>query len=326
MTYLDTFPPGVHGLTSQEFSRLQSRVIEPYHQALAESQIDGFTDALLRQVYLPLVAALANAVKSKNGTLVVGVNGAQGAGKTTLCRLLQLLITVGFDLHVASFSIDDLYRTHDERCRLGRAVHPLLKTRGVPGTHDVRMGMQLLADLKNRRRAQPVAIPAFEKARDDRAPRSTWREVQAPIDLILFEGWCVGAVPEQPAELVRPINVLEAEEDAEGIWRRYVNTQLAGDYARLFAEIDLLIMLEIPGMDSVFAWRGLQEKKLAEQTPATHAARIMDDQALRRFIMHYERLTRHMLAEMPARADLVLRLDPSHQVDAVRINHWPANF
>lgn len=72
-------------------------------------------------------------------------------------------------------------------------------------------------------------------------------------------------------------------------------------------------MLKAPGMDSVFEWRSLQERKLAEKTASNEPHRLMDAAALRRFIMHYERLTRHTLAEMPSRADLTLYLDEHHQ-------------
>jgi D-glycerate 3-kinase len=185
------------------------------------------------------------------------------------------------------------------------------------------MGLQLLANLKDSVTTEPVHLPVFDKAVDDRAPRSTWRTVTPPFNIILFEGWCVGTTPQQLEELRQPVNSLEEQDDPRGTWRNHVNAQLAGDYARLFAEIDLLIMLEVPDMECVFAWRGLQEKKLARQKRHTHAMGLMDESTLRRFIMHYERLTRHMLAEMPERANLVLRLDRFHQVESVRINHWP---
>jgi D-glycerate 3-kinase len=35
-----------------------------------------------------------------------------------------------------------------------------------------------------------------------------------------------------------------------------------------------------------------------------------------RFVAHYERLTRHILKEMPGRADLVIRLDATRRVIA----------
>jgi D-glycerate 3-kinase len=326
MAYGDTLPRETHGLTDRELAALHAQLCEPFRRELADLQIELLTDALLQRIYLPLAAALAKAASSKAGTLVVGVNGAQGSGKTTLCSLLRVLLESGFGLRVASVSIDDLYKTHAERGRLGRKRHPLFTTRGVPGTHDVEMGLQLLAGLSAPEAGHQVAIPVFDKAIDDRAPRSAWRVVETPVDIVLFEGWCVGASPQAPAALLEPVNALEEAEDPQGIWRGHVNAQLAGGYRRLFAELDLLIMLEIPDMDCVSAWRGLQESKLAAQSRRAKASKLMDKAALHRFIMHYERLTRHMLAELPGRADLVLRLDTSHQIDAVRVNNWPVVF
>jgi len=324
MTYRNSLPRETHGLTDRELSLVHAQVDEPFRQSLTDLQIDDFPDTILDRIYLPLAAALAKTADEHEGPLVVGVNGAQGSGKTTLCSILTLLLEVGFNLRATSFSIDDLYLTHAERNELGQTVHPLLTTRGVPGTHDVEMGRQLLTELTSPNADHQVAIPVFDKSIDDRSSRSDWRIVETPLDIILFEGWCVGAKPQSTEGLLEPVNILEESDDPEAIWRNHVNRQLTNDYARLFATLDLLIMLEIPDMDSVFAWRGLQEKKLAAQSQKTGATKLMDKAALHRFIMHYERLTQHILAEMPERADLVLRLNRSHQIDAVRINNWPA--
>lgn len=270
-----------------------------------------------------MAAWLAAARKRCGRPLVVGINGAQGAGKSTLCRLLQIILQREFGLRVAGFSIDDLYLTRAEREDLARTVHPLLATRGVPGTHDVALGLRTLEALRKARRGEGVPVPAFDKARDDRRPEAQWPLFRGPAEMILFEGWCVGASPQAEEALAEPVNDLERREDADGAWRRYVNRRLAGAYAGLFAEVDLLIMLEIPGMESVFEWRGRQERQLAEEMRVSatdsSALRLMDEATLRRFIMHYERLTRHMLTEMPGRADVVLRLNERHAIDGVRV-------
>jgi D-glycerate 3-kinase len=215
-------------------------------------------------------------------------------------------------------SIDDIYLTRIEREVLAIKVHPLLKTRGVPGTHDVNLGRQLLTGLRALQAGQSIEIPVFDKSVDDRSPKKGFRRVTGPIDLVLFEGWCVGASPQRDQALSIPVNSLERIEDPDQIWRRYVNQQLANDYQRLFAEIDLLIMLKVPGMSSVVEWRSKQERKLANAAPDGH--KIMDTKALQRFIMHYERLTRAMLAEMPDRADLVFKLSDKHKIVSVQIN------
>lgn len=230
--------------------------------------------------------------------LLIGINGAQGSGKSTLCRFLEVLM-VEHGLRTATLSLDDLYLGRFERQTLAWNEHPLFATRGVPGTHDVALGEAILEDLLSGRTA---AVPRFDKAADDRA--TVRRMVEPPLDVVLFEGWCVGAVP-QPAEALRePVNALEATEDPEGTWRREVNRRLATDYAELFARIDMLVMLRIEDFGAVRANRLLQERKLAASHPDGTA--LMDEPALDRFLMHYERLTRWMLEEMPSRADVVI--------------------
>jgi D-glycerate 3-kinase len=236
---------------------------------------------------------------STQAPLVVGLCGAQGSGKSTLAAGLETHFSA-HGIPTAILSIDDLYRTLAEREALARDVHPLLRTRGVPGTHDVSLGLAICDGL-DRREAAP--LPRFDKARDDRAAYADWDEAQANTRLLILEGWCVGARPQGDAVLVEPVNALERAEDPDGIWRRYVNDQLAGAYQTLFDRLDLLILLAAPGFDIVQRWRTEQEQALRARTGAG-----MSDDAIARFIAHYERLTRHILGEMPQRADLVIWL------------------
>lgn len=259
----------------------------------AASLIDGAVRTLLRQ--------------RRSESLVVGVCGSQGSGKSTICSQLAN----GWrkeGLRVAILSLDDLYLTRAEREQLSRRVHPLLATRGVPGTHDVALGAEKLRAL---RAPGLVKLPRFDKALDDRSPEACWDEVQAPVDIILFEGWCVGARPEERSKLAHPINALEANEDADGRWRNYVNERLQGEYQRLFALIDFLVLLAAPSFDVVLRWRTQQERELRQRRSGPG---VMDDAALLRFVQHYERLTRHVLDEMRERADLVIALDENRAV------------
>jgi len=237
--------------------------------------------------------------------LIVGVNGAQGSGKSTLCKFLEVLL-VEHNQRGVTVSLDDLYLTRAERLEAAEDHHPLFATRGVPGTHDVGLGETIFDALQARR---PVALPRFDKAIDDRAPEGEL--VQAPVDVLLFEGWCVGAVPQPAAALREPVNRLEAEEDPDGIWRREVNRRLATDYAELFARIDLLVMLKVPDFDAVRRNRALQEDKLRARNP--DAPGLMDAAALKRFLDQDERLTLHMFEEMPGRADILIEIGPDQR-------------
>ena len=264
-------------------------------------------------VHRPLARHIAAAVAASRAIvpLVVGICGAQGSGKTTITAILAALLA-DQGLTVASLSIDDLYLGRAARLALAAAIHPLLRTRGVPGTHDVAAGRRLLVAAGAK---APFALPRFDKATDDPAPRASWTAVAGPVDVFLFEGWCVGAVPQPAAALERPVNPLEAIEDATGVWRRHVNDSLAGPYRSLFARLDLLLLLQAPSFDVVAGWRAEQEDKL--RTALSLAGRHGGQSAaeLDRFIMHFERITRHILAEMPDRADIVIGLDRHRRVD-----------
>lgn len=241
---------------------------------------------------------------------ILGICGAQGSGKSTLAEALAgRLRETG--LRVAVLSLDDLYLTKAERLALAGTVHPLLATRGVPGTHDVGMGLAVLDRLAG---TQPILLPRFDKATDDRAPDGTW--IDGPVDVVLFEGWCIGATAQEPAALNEPVNDLERMQDSDGRWRRHVNAALAGDYQRLFKRIDALVLLAAPDFTIVRDWRIEQEEGLRRslQAAGRPADGTMSRQQIATFIQFYERLTRHILSEMPDRADLTLRLDAGRRV------------
>ncbi len=287
-------------------------------------KVDANMSPQLISLYLPLAAWLDRRRGSSETALVIGLCGAQGSGKSTVTELLKTVLTVGFNLKVASLSIDGIYKTKEERKHLAQTVHPLLATRGVPGTHNVNLGIETIERLKAQGPRQSTRIPAFDKARDDRQPRSTWPVCRGRLDVIIFEGWCVGACPQSERALAAPANRLEREEDSDGAWCTGVNQALAGDYQKLFGLIDVLLMLKVDSMERVFEWRRLQEQKLAAEAAQSGVdvkeLQIMSDFELDRFIMHYERLTNHIHDEMPRRADIVFFLDQSHDTTRVAIN------
>lgn len=262
---------------------------------------------IVTEIHAPVARQLLAAAQGRGAPLLVGLCGAQGSGKSTMTLMLrELLQTQG--ARVAALSLDDLYLRRAERLELSRNVHPLLATRGVPGTHDVALGLRTFAALRGN---GTVRLPSFDKASDDRREAVHWPSVAAPVDIILFEGWCMAARPQSPTALRSPINALEREYDADGRWRGYVNDALAGPYRALFEPLDVLILLQAPSFDVVFRWRLEQERKLRErvQQEGGSGQRIMSEAEVATFIAHYERITRHILEEMPARADVLIELD-----------------
>ncbi|MET0388492.1 MAG: kinase [Polyangiales bacterium] len=266
----------------------------------------------------PALEALAARVTrwaAARGKLVVGIAGGQGTGKSTLATLLCTLLSEEHGLRSVVLSLDDYYLSKAERAGLAREVHPLLATRGVPGTHDAVALRRTIQQLRAAGAGEPVSLLQFSKAHDDR--ELTPRIVRGPFDVVLFEGWCVGARPQSDAALAVPVNTLEADEDHDAVFRRYVNTQLQTSYAGLFAELDQLVFLvpETPGMASVHAFRAEQEQKLA----AAHSggSALMDATQLARFIAHFERLTLHMQHTTPSHADGVLTISADRQVSVL---------
>ena len=290
-----------------------------FEQAMQEKmtplQLPGSFAGIVRTTYRDIADALLARKREAESPLVVGLCGCQGSGKSTLAAFLKLLLDWEMQ-PTAILSLDDFYMTRRQREKLAREIHPMLATRGVPGTHDVPLGLKTIERLRNAGVRSRTPLPAFAKERDDRKPRKDWPAFEGRPAFILFEGWCMDARPQTSASLRKPVNRLERNCDPDGIWRAYVNDQLAGPYRDLFAPIDVLIFMQAPSFDCVYKWRGLQEQKLRR---SKHGSAVMNRKELENFIMHYERLTRWMLKEMPGRADILLPLDSGQNIRAVKI-------
>ncbi len=262
-----------------------------------------------------------------NQPLIIGLAGAQGSGKSTLAaQMAQRLPAVserwrgagGGDPAAGAIaapvavtvSLDDFYLTRARRQALAAHVHPLFATRGPPGTHD----LPLLLDVLLRVRAgRPVSLPVFDKLADDRLPPQYWRRFDR-VDVLILEGWCIGARPQPAALLAEPVNALEAAEDPNAFWRTHINQALAGSYARAWAMLDALAFLAAPDWETVPRWRAGQEAGLTRAT----GREGMSPAGIVRFCAHYERLTRWQLADTPRHAGFTLRLDGLRRVIGVR--------
>ena len=239
---------------------------------------------------------------------ILGLSGLQGSGKSTLARVMQAQAKArGWATEV--LSLDDFYYARSEREALARDVHPLLRSRGVPGTHEIELLLSVLAAVPQASDRLAVTHPRFDKGRDTRLPPSRWPRITKRPVLVIVEGWALGIRPQPLTALARPINALEYDEDPDGTWRRWVNKQLRG-YQPLWRKFDALIVLQAPNWDIVRRWRGEQEEELL----ARHAPLAMDAAAMARFLMHFERLSRHALATLPALADTVVEYDDDRHV------------
>jgi D-glycerate 3-kinase len=240
---------------------------------------------------------------------VFAIAGLQGTGKSTLAAQLQALGKAR-GKRVVVLSIDDFYLGRRERLALGRRVHPLLATRGPPGTHDVALACATIDALRSLRPGGVVRLPRFDKIADRRLPPSRWTPVRARPDLVVFEGWFLKVPPEDEAALARPLNALERAEDPDGAWRRYCNAALARD-APLWRRLDFLLFLRGPGFEVVSRWRWQQERTLQAKHPQRRA---MSRAGVRRFVLFFERVSRHAWRTLPAIADATVRIDARRRV------------
>jgi D-glycerate 3-kinase len=251
-----------------------------------------------------VAAVLDMALTSAGRPPVFGIAGLQGTGKSTLAaQLAQAGHARGIDVVV--LSIDDFYLTRRERLALGRHVHPLLATRGPPGTHDVGLACRTIDALRRMRAGTRVRLPRFDKIGDRRLPPSRWRSVRKKPDLIVFEGWFLKVPAEPEQRLRRPLNALERDHDPDGTWRRYCNRAL-GHYAPLWQRLDYLLFLRGPGFEIVPDWRWQQERTLQAAQPRRCAMNRAD---VERFVLFFERVSRQALRSLPTIADRTLRID-----------------
>lgn len=269
------------------------------------------------QYLIPLSEVIVNKFELHNkSTFIVGVNGAQGTGKTTLSKVLSMLLTEQ-QLNIVTFSLDDFYLTQQERKKLAITTHPLLRTRGVPGTHDILLLQNTLKNLVGASSKEEVTIPRFDKAIDDRYPKEQWHRITGPIDMIIIEGWCVAAPPQDEQLLNQSISDWERQQDPDGAWRHYVNRCLQQQYAQIFSQLDFTVFMKAPSFEQVFEWRCLQEQKLAEKRSDGNS--LMNNQEIKEFISHYERLTKHCLDVLPQQCSALLSLDTNHAIKNMHI-------
>ena len=233
----------------------------------------------------PIATALAVKIEGwlTPGTpLIVGLCGTQASGKSTaFAQVAEHFSAKGLKVGVLSF--DDLYLGRTVRAGLAEQVHPLFATRGPPGTHDTAIGIATLDAVKAGR---SVMLPRFDKRADEPLSSREWPLLDGPCDLLLFEGWCVGAKPVPSDLIAQPVNNLERDDDPDSVWRSYWNAHLAGETAELFARIARLAYLRPPSFDVVHKWRCEQEHGYQAQAGANRAAAAWTDGQGARVIAH----------------------------------------
>ena len=266
--------------------------------------------------YLPLSDWIYSTYKKDYKTKIIGLSGGQGAGKSTITGILKFILKQRYGLELCVFSIDDFYKTKAERKKMSKDVHPLFLTRGVPGTHDISLINKTFKNLK-KKFFKPVLIPKFDKSIDDRSKKSKWIKIKKPPNIIIFEGWCIGARHQKESFLKKPLNIIEKKYDRDNKWRKKVNNQLKKPYKKLFSKIDKLVYLKAPSFNHIFQWRLHQEQKLKL---TSKNKKIMSKSKIKEFIMFYERITKSMMKEFSKISDLTIFLDQKHR--SIKMNFY----
>ena len=279
-----------------------------------ETKIDKFKkkERMIKSFLIPLCFWI-NKKADKKRPYFVGLAGGQGTGKTTISSLIKIILTKYFKLNVFRISIDDFYKTRKERIDLSKNIHPMLMTRGVPGTHDINMILNFFRKAKSKKFVK-VKLPTFNKAIDDRFSKKYWSDLRNKPDVIIFEGWCVGAKPEKNNTLKKTINSSEKAKDQKQIWRKYVNQQLKSKYKKLYSQLNCLIFLKATNFSLLQKWRLKQERKLWLKSKKNSNLKIMSKGDVINFMQTYQRITQNMFKYMPKYASITLNLNSNHQI------------
>ena len=269
-------------------------------------------DKMFKAFLIPMCFWISKKASSKK-PYFIGLAGGQGTGKTTISSIIKIILEKYFKLKVFKISIDDFYQTRQERLNLSKKIHPMLATRGVPGTHDVRMMLDFFKKAKSKN-FKKIELPNFNKAIDDRFPKKNWYKIKEQPDIIIFEGWCVGAKAQLNKTLKKPINSLEKVNDHKLIWRKYVNQQLKIEYKKLYSQLNCMIYLKAKNFSLLQKWRLKQEDKLWLKTKRSSNLKIMNSSDVVNFMQTYQRITENMFKNMPKYASVILNLNSNHQI------------
>ena len=302
----------------QLINECSKKVKNDYLKLLKREKIFGKSKELeiknLKNYYIPMSFWIEKKYKQKGKTLFLGFSGAQGSGKTTISKILKIILKNFFNREICISSIDDFYKTLKDRKKMSDMIHPLFKTRGVPGTHDINLA-KIFFNKLNMKNFKKLKLPTFDKSTDDRLKNKYFLYLKKKPEIVIFEGWCVGAKPQTNSLIQRPVNILEKKEDKNLMWRKYVNNKLKKEYKHFFSMIDHFIFIKIPSFKMVFKWRFLQEKKLRFNSKSNK--KIMTYNEIKRFIMFYQRITLQMMKDLSKSASMVMLLKKNHSIKKI---------
>ena len=267
-------------------------------------------EKMLKSFLIPLCDWIAQKADKKK-PYFVGLAGGQGTGKTTISSLISIILKKYFKKNVFRVSIDDFYKTRKDRSKLSKSIHPMFMTRGVPGTHDLKLMQNFFKNVKQKS-FRSIKVPKFDKSIDDRYPKKNWYNINKKPDIIIFEGWCVGAKAEENKSLLKSINTMERNRDKKLIWRKYVNAQLKTNYKKLYSQLNSLVYLKAKDFSLLQKWRLKQENKLKLKSKKNSKNKIMNKNEVLEFMQTYQRVTENMFKKAPKYASIIMNLNSNH--------------
>ena len=273
-------------------------------------------ERMLKKFLIPFCFWIESKVNKKK-PFILGLAGGQGTGKTTVTSIVTIILTKYFNLKVFKISIDDFYKTRKERSALSKKIHPLLMTRGVPGTHDTNIISNFFKGIKKNKFTK-IKVPKFDKSVDDRFSKNKWYKVSSKPDVIILEGWCVGARAQSTNQIKKPINSLERTKDYYLKWRKFVNLKLQREYKKIFSQLNSLIYLQAKNFKILQQWRIKQEKKLWLNSKKKKNLKIMSKGDVINFMQTYQRITQNMFKDAPKYASIVMKLNSNHQINLIK--------
>jgi len=260
-----------------------------------------FSKIYITEYIIPIIDKI---IQSKDNKFLI--SGSQGVGKSTLSILLKIVIEKIYKKKVMLLSIDNYYLSKAKRLKLAKKVHPLLVTRGVPGTHNIK---KLYQDINQFNKQKfPISIPHFDKIKDD---VTTKINKISNAQILLLEGWFCGSLPIRTKYLYQNINQLESKYDQNKVWRKYYNSMLKNEYKKIFNMFNNKIYMQPPSFKYIIKWRSLQEKNNANKS---NSKNFMNKDMLKKFIQHYEKITKWMMKTMPDKVDMLIKIDKNQKI------------
>jgi D-glycerate 3-kinase len=284
-----------------------------------ETKKDKFKnkEKMIKSFLIPITQWISRKAYKKK-PFIIGLAGGQGSGKTTISSILSIILKKYFKLNVFVISIDDFYKTRKDRKILSKNKHSLLMTRGVPGTHDINLILNFFRKIKSKK-FNALEVPRFNKSIDDRYGKNLWYRIRSKPDVIIFEGWCVGARAQSNNQLKKPINSLEKVYDHRAKWRTHVNNQLKTKYKTLFKQLDGLLYLKAKNFNLLKEWRLKQERKLLIQTKNKKNLKIMSRGDVLNFMQTYQRITQQMFKDALKSSSIIINLNSNHQIEKIKL-------